>query len=149
MEVISRRRMSNQRRILLEDHGSGRRVRRESAKKARDIHKCAASRNKGSKKRYPKPPSWARQACWPSKQALGPSAPTKGLLYLQNIYKIPANNPLITLCLHCPVYLSLLSVPAEDNSARCFYYPVNESRALALLNTVNASSQNCLPAGCS
>lgn len=99
-------------------------------------------RNKGSKKRRPKPPSWARQACWPSKQALGPSAPTKSLLYLQNIYKIPANNPFITLCLRCPVYLPLLSVSVSgDDDSLGVFIPPSTSLVLAIQTTANASSQ--------
>lgn len=77
---------------------------------------------------YPKLPIEPCQARRPTKQALGPSAPTKSLLYLQNIYKIPANNPFITLCLCCPVYLPLLSISisGEDNSG-CVFISVNES----------------------
>lgn len=143
MEVISRGRMSNQRRILLEDHRR-RATRARRKRKRREIFTNALDkRNKGSKKRYPKPPSWARQACWPSKQALGPSAPTKGLLYLQNIYKIPTNNPFITLCLRCPVYLPLLSnLRLWGTMTRlAVFIPPSTSLVLALQTTANASSE--------
>lgn len=57
-----------------------------------------------------------RQACWPSRRTLGPSAPAKSLSNLPNIYKIPANDPFITVQHHRRVYRLL-----------CCFIPFNES----------------------
>lgn len=121
MEVISCSRMSNQSRILLEDHRTaaecccvcvcvGKKM-----KKAREIQKYMQrerERKKESENDIPNYPSCLAKPCWPTKQTLGPSAPAKSLSYLPNIYKIPANNPFITLCLCSSVYLPPLLAPS-------------------------------------
>lgn len=58
-----------------------------------------------------------RQACWPSRRTLGPSAPAKSLSNLPNIYKIPANDPFITVQHRHRVYRLL-----------CCFIPFNKSR---------------------
>lgn len=57
-----------------------------------------------------------RQACWPSRRTLGPSAPAKSLSNLPNIYKIPANDPFITVQHRRRVYRLL-----------CRFIPFNKS----------------------
>lgn len=57
-----------------------------------------------------------RQACWPSRRTLGPSAPAKSLSNLPNIYKIPANDPFITVQHRRRVYRLL-----------CCFIPFNKS----------------------
>lgn len=148
MEVISCGRMSNQRRILLEDHRR-RATRAKRKRKRREIFTNALDkRNKGSKNDIPNLPAGLAKPAGQANRHLVHLRPLRASCTSKTFTKYPlTTRSLLFVC--AVLFISLfspISVSGDDDSACCFYSPVNESRARTP-NHRERILRNCLPAG--
>lgn len=146
MEVISCSRMSNQRRILLEDHSTGQRVWKK-AKRREIFRNTCSTRKKGSKNDIPNyPSSLAKLAGQPNKHLVH-LRPPRASCTSKTFTKYPLTTHSL-LFVSAVLFISLFSQsPSLVRITLVVFLSLSMNLMFTLKSTVNVSSNKCFAAG--